>query len=948
MAIRHIQYSFSTGEVSPRFVRGDVDRYATSLRRCSGWKLRPKGGAETREGTRFIGHPKNPTEPARVVLFEFNIEQTYQLIFGPGVVEVYLDDLPLLGPGATPVEMTVPYLAMELFELQFSQSADVLFVTHPNHPPATISRVAADAFEYGSQGFRPVPFVSLGFEPPAELNLSAVTGDNVAAGASAPVFLQGDVGRQLVVGTGRAIVTGFDGFSQVRIDIISPFTSTGPFAAGFWRLESSPVATITPSIVGPVGDVITLRLSRDQEANPTLVTNGSFTTGAGWTVLSDAALSAGIADGGTDTTLDDVGGNFITNGVQPNHIALNTSGVVTTRDTVVRVVSETSLILTSGGALWALGNSYAVRDTSLVTFTDNQANLTGGPNGRASIEQIISTIAGFEYRVLFRVEAAPLSMQVGRTTRTASVLSEATYPIGNEHSVVFEAPGTLVFLQFRNNQNATAVLDDVVVRQESLAGFRQEDVGRFISLRGGLVEITSVSNASLANGIIWAGLDSDTPVLPGAWVLGEPAWSTKNGYPRAISFHSGRLWFGGTRQQPLTLWGSVAGEFENFSLGPLDADAVDVEVSANQMNAVEWIEPFQDLFVGTRGGTHLITGGNNPITPANKAQVPQDTEGSAPIRPIRLGSRLFQLSRGRRQLLEFVIDADTGLSEPRDITQLSDHITESGVVEMALQTEPYRVLWAVKRNGDMIGYTMELSEDVRGWHAHPTQGQFQSIMVRPLDEGVGEVTEEVWVIAQRNGKRCIEVFTPQEVGLNRRKARLTLDSAVRYRGPATQVIGGLGHLEGLMVAAVGREEVIEDGITVDRLDNLGSFVVTGAEITLPEARSAVDVGLAFVPVLETMPPELELRDGTVLGRKTRVAAVDARVYETIGLTINAARASSDSVADPLDTGFVPKSGLFEGVGTDWEDENGIFVEQREPFPATLLYLVGHLDMEEAD
>jgi hypothetical protein len=50
-----------------------------------------------------------------------------------------------------PIELTTPYLEADLFDLDCStQSADVLWVFHPNYPPACIERLSANSWQYST------------------------------------------------------------------------------------------------------------------------------------------------------------------------------------------------------------------------------------------------------------------------------------------------------------------------------------------------------------------------------------------------------------------------------------------------------------------------------------------------------------------------------------------------------------------------------------------------------------------------------------------------------------------------------------------------------------------------------------------------------------------------------------------------------------------------------
>ena len=67
-----------------------------------------------------------------MIPFEFSTVQTYVLEFGNQYMRVYKDKGQVLDSGS-PFEISTPYLTAELFELKFAQSADVMYICHPNH-----------------------------------------------------------------------------------------------------------------------------------------------------------------------------------------------------------------------------------------------------------------------------------------------------------------------------------------------------------------------------------------------------------------------------------------------------------------------------------------------------------------------------------------------------------------------------------------------------------------------------------------------------------------------------------------------------------------------------------------------------------------------------------------------------------------------------------------------
>jgi len=159
--------NFTAGEVSPRFDgRVDMDKYFNACSTLENMTVFPLGGAEKRPGFEFINEVKDSTKATRLIPFEFSVEQAYVLEFGETYVRIYLNG-EILESGGSPVELTTPYLESELFDIQFTQSADILFVVHPNHAPAEISRTGATTWTYAATSFTNPPSVWTGTNYPS-------------------------------------------------------------------------------------------------------------------------------------------------------------------------------------------------------------------------------------------------------------------------------------------------------------------------------------------------------------------------------------------------------------------------------------------------------------------------------------------------------------------------------------------------------------------------------------------------------------------------------------------------------------------------------------------------------------------------------------------------------------------------------------------------------------
>ena len=91
------------------------------------------------------------------------------------------------------VEVTTTYSATEIFEINYAQSADVLFLAHENHEPAKLTRTSATSFTLTDIDFTDGPYLDENITT-TTLYASANTG-SVTIVASADLFASADVGR---------------------------------------------------------------------------------------------------------------------------------------------------------------------------------------------------------------------------------------------------------------------------------------------------------------------------------------------------------------------------------------------------------------------------------------------------------------------------------------------------------------------------------------------------------------------------------------------------------------------------------------------------------------------------------------------------------------------------------------------------------------------------------
>ena len=190
---RNFKQAFSGGEISPEmFGRIADNKFQQGASLMRNFIAKPQGPAQNRPGLAFVKAVKDSTKATRLLSFTFNTTQTMAIEFGnqyfrfhtQGQTLNYSDGTAwsnstnyVVGdiakysgtnyyaktahsnsqpPNSTnwyalPADMTyeVPhsYLEAQLFDVHYVQSADVMTLVHPSHPPKELRRLGATKWE---------------------------------------------------------------------------------------------------------------------------------------------------------------------------------------------------------------------------------------------------------------------------------------------------------------------------------------------------------------------------------------------------------------------------------------------------------------------------------------------------------------------------------------------------------------------------------------------------------------------------------------------------------------------------------------------------------------------------------------------------------------------------------------------------------------------------------
>ncbi|WP_035066654.1 hypothetical protein [Nitratidesulfovibrio termitidis] len=402
-------------------------------------------------------------------------------------------------------------------------------------------------------------------------------------------------------------------------------------------------------------------------------------------------------------------------------------------------------------------------------------------------------------------------------------------------------------------------------------------------------------------------------------------------WPGCAMFHQQRLWFSGAPGNPQTVWASRTGDFENFTTGTNDDDALTFSLVSEQVNAIRWQLSARTLLTGTSGGEWSISGGGTdvPVTSKQVQALRNSNYGSAALPPVLIGKSVVHVSADRKRLHDLTYQFAEDGYVSADISLLAEHITARGIRQVAHATHPDGIIWCVMDDGTLAGCTYMRNNEVVGWHRHSTEGEVLSVACIP-----GDGYTETWLAVRRAGGVVMERMLPPWNGETTNEPGCWfVDSGLLYEGAPVTVVSGLEHLEGQRVS------ILADGAYHP------PAVVSEGRVVLEAPASRVLVGLPYRWTLAPMSLEGSSERGTAQGKRKRVVSVTARVYKTLGLEYGlpggtAWEAVNREVIMPMDAAPWPYTGDLElKLPEGWNRDGRLLLTGEAPFPVTLIMLV---------
>ena len=612
-------------------------------------------------------------------------------------------------------ETPTPYQEGDLFELQIRQIADTMWIVHQNYQPRKLTRTSTTTFDLSTITVNDGPFKKrndldkndkITIKPSHRRNHTIEGAYNYARSASAAV-------ASVVSGSGTAsgaIAQINDGnllnfYRRSATDTTNEYQSFKSATAYFTVMITLDAAVTISKIryyldwysaVGFSAKTVTCAVQRGGVWT-TVATNvdTDYTVTGSWAAVTAIRLYMyGKSNWGTTATAQ---------------ISINEFEAWGAVNAVTLTASSATFNSSHIGALFKLTHP---RETTYVK--GSLATTTLG-----AFTQPIDVKGEFQFK----------------TTGTWDMVIELQRNENNEGWEVFRPFVSTSEARLNVLQTYTEDNNNVQYRayaKEATSGTCNATITINTPTQDGIARITSFTSPTLvtANVIVpFASTDASY-----RWY--EGAWSNDEGWPGAFTFFEERAVYGGTKNQPQTLWISWSADFEKFDDAKTPDSAFWVTMGSDKRNGIRWLSGLEALCIGTNGGEWRMkaTSLDERLTWENFDLKQQTSYGSKKIQPLAVGTAVLFVDTVGRKIREMTFVDSKQKFEAPDLAALAEHITLGGITSIAFQKNPDLILWCTLTTGKLLSMVYERDQNVIAWAYHPlggTSASCDSVCVTP-------------------------------------------------------------------------------------------------------------------------------------------------------------------------------------------------------------------------
>lgn len=698
--------NFAAGETSPRSRgRFDLAWFQSSLEKCLNFIPEVSGPARYRTGFKKVAITRGGAV-ARMIPFQLNASQAYMLEFTTGYMRVYKDGALLTISRTTLTAATKANpCVITVASTTNLANGDEIIISDVVGMPELNGRQVKLANKSGSTYQLVDPVTGLGVN---STSFGAWTsgGSVVEVYEIASPYLTADLDNIQVAQTNTTMYIACAGYAPRKLTVVDD-----EFTLAAYSRTNDPFSITADPVEGLLDNFITGDLSEWTSVGTTEVGNQSWqgNTGAGATAYPNGYAFRSIVQGGGigDTTL--------------GYIRRSWTSAYGTWQCLV------GSPLSAACEANPLDTNYMVWRFAMVDANNYYRFKIYGPN--ANSISIVRAIAGVEVVLATATITALRGSTAGRTFRITRT-TDGIFKVFDNGALVLTVTDTT---------HTTATIMEMAV------GSSGDDP-----------QVGATADSADWDDVNFFGTNLYQTLC---WV--DNIYATDRveiESPISVAFYEGRLGFFGTNQRPNTIFLSRAPDdegnprYDDFT-GGTEADHAcffSLAPASGQVDYVAWARgTAKYLIVGTFGGPFRISGGglDEPITPASINVRQFDLAGCEAVMPAG-GNRVFYIQRGGVALRTLRFNVDVDDLETYDMLLNAEHIADSRLRRVVLQTGRPDIIWVVREDGILSGMTVQGSENVAGWHRQKIGGVASLV----LDAQVlprTDKNDQLWIVTER-------------------------------------------------------------------------------------------------------------------------------------------------------------------------------------------------------
>ena len=307
-------------------------------------------------------------------------------------------------------------------------------------------------------------------------------------------------------------------------------------------------------------------------------------------------------------------------------------------------------------------------------------------------------------------------------TATASVAQTATV----EQTSIFKSSAT-----------AASSSNPITISWTAVSGALEYNIYREIN--GVFGYIGTSATASFRD----LGYDVDPFDTP---PINRDVFAATGDYPAAVGLFQQRLLLGGSTNDLERCDAGRIGLLYNFTKSnPIQSDdSFSWVMRSNKVQSIQHILEMSRCMIFTDSSVWTLEGDDagslvpTAINPRKRAE-----HGLGEVPPLAIGNAVLYVQAFGKIVREILPGSGEDFNA-KDLTVYSRHLfNRNAVVSWSYAEEPSSIVWAVRDDGTMLGFTYLREHEVWGWHRHDTGDGDQFIDVCCIPEGAETATYAV-------------------------------------------------------------------------------------------------------------------------------------------------------------------------------------------------------------